>query len=88
MEIDLIDGSRLYVRETLLGGMKRKYAYHWQDAEGRLLIRWDNAPDWDIESFPHHKHVGEQDEGGSILRASSGPGSGCCAQEDFVVFKE
>ena len=46
MEVDLIDRSRLYVRETLIGGAKRKYAYHWQDAEGRLLIRWDNAPDW------------------------------------------
>lgn len=61
MEIDLADGSKLYVRETVMGGVKRKYAYHWQDSAGRLLIRWDNAPDWDVESFPHHKHVAEQD---------------------------
>ncbi|MCK8603303.1 toxin-antitoxin system TumE family protein [Desulfoferrobacter suflitae] len=54
MEIDLADGSKLYVRETVMRGMKRKYAYHWQDSAGRLLIRWDNAPDWEVESFPHH----------------------------------
>ncbi len=58
--INLIDGSELYVRETLIGGEKRKYAYHWQSGDGRLLMRWDNAPDWDVETFPHHKHVGEQ----------------------------
>jgi hypothetical protein len=23
-------------------------------------VRWDNAPDWDVETFPHHKHIGEQ----------------------------
>ena len=56
----LIDGSELYVRETLIGGEKRKYAYHWQSSDDHLLVRWDNAPDWDVETFPHHKHVGEQ----------------------------
>ena len=56
----LIDGSELHVRETLIGGERRKYAYHWQSGDGRLLVRWDNAPDWDVETSPHHKHVGEQ----------------------------
>ena len=56
----LVDGSELHVRETLIGGEKRKYACHWQSGEGGLLVRWDNAPDWDVETFPHHKHVGEQ----------------------------
>ena len=23
-----------------------------------MIIRWDNAPDWDLETFPHHKHIG------------------------------
>ena len=56
----LIDGSELHVRETLIGGEKRKYAYHWQCSDGHLRVRWDNAPDWDVETFAHHKHVGEQ----------------------------
>jgi hypothetical protein len=58
--IELVDGSELHVRETLIGGEKRKYAYQWQSGEGRLLVRWDNAPDWEVETFPHHKHVAEQ----------------------------
>lgn len=59
-EVDLIDHSKLYIRETVIGGFKRKYAYHWQDKDGQLIIRWDNAPDWDLETFPHHKHIGEE----------------------------
>jgi hypothetical protein len=58
--IVLVDGSQLHIRETLIGGEKRKYAYHWQTNDNILLIRWDNAPDWDVETFPHHRHVGEQ----------------------------
>ena len=60
-EIEIIDGSKLHVRETVFDISKRKYAYHWQDKEGMLMIRWDNAPDWDVETFPHHKHVGEKE---------------------------
>ena len=40
----------------------RKYSYHWQDERERLLIRWDNAPDWVVETFPHHKHVDQNIE--------------------------
>jgi hypothetical protein len=55
-----VDNSQLHIRETLIGGTTRKYAYHWQTSDNLLLVRWDNAPDWDVETFPHHKHVGEQ----------------------------
>lgn len=55
-----VDGSQLHIRETLIGGVTRKYAYHWQTSDGILLVRWDNAPDWDVETFPHHKHTGAQ----------------------------
>ncbi len=57
----LADGSSLHVRETVINGMKLKYAYHWQDKSGKILIRWDNAPDWDVRTFPHHKHAGGQE---------------------------
>ncbi len=59
-QIYLIDNSELHVRDTVIGGQQRKYSYHWQDADGTLRIRWDNAPDWDVETFPHHQHVGEE----------------------------
>ena len=58
MEIEFVDGSRLYIRETVLEGKERRYAYHWQSKDQELLTRWDNAPDWEVETFPHHKHVG------------------------------
>lgn len=53
----LIDNSILYVRETIINGERKSYSYQWQDKEKNLLFRWDNAPDWDVETFPHHKHV-------------------------------
>ena len=60
-EFVLSDDSRLYVRETVLSPSIRKYAYHWQDRDGNLIVRWDNAPDWDVTTFPHHKHIGGND---------------------------
>lgn len=37
---------------------ERVYSFHWQDAEGRLIIRWDNAPHHKhLSTYPHHKHL-------------------------------
>lgn len=58
--IDFIDESRLFIRETIISGSKRKYAYHWQNKNEKLIMRWDNAPDWDVETFPHHRHMDQQ----------------------------
>ena len=60
-EVELIDRSRLFIRETVIDESSRKYSYHWQNQSAELLIRWDNAPDWEIATFPHHKHVGKED---------------------------
>jgi hypothetical protein len=46
-------------RETIISGEKRKYSYHWQDKNNSMIKRWDNAPDWEVETFPHHLHIGE-----------------------------
>ncbi len=72
--IVLVDSPQLYVRETLIGGEKRKYAYHWQASDGHMLVRWDNAPDWDIETFPHHKHVADQGNVTASYERSLGQG--------------
>ena len=58
--MELIDGTRLFIRETIIGGVNRKYAYHWQEKNEKLIMRWDNAPDWDVKTYPHHKHIGEE----------------------------
>ena len=51
------------------------YRYHCQDAENRLLFRYDCTPHFsDLSSFPHHKHlpdsviVSERPEIPSILQ--------------------
>jgi len=34
-----------------------KYSFHWQDAQGRLRRRWDNAPHYpNLPNAPHHVH--------------------------------
>ena len=35
------------------------YSYHWIDADGGLIRRWDNTPHFpDLPGFPHHIHDG------------------------------
>ncbi len=42
---------------------ERNYSFHWQSAEGKLIIRWDNAPHHKhLENFPYHKHTLDQIE--------------------------
>ncbi len=39
-----------------------KYSFHWQDDEGKLLRRWDNARHHsEVATHPHHVHVGADD---------------------------
>lgn len=52
------NGSLLYIKDYLFLDGKRKYSYHWQDAHGSLIARWDNSPHHkEIPTFPHHKHL-------------------------------
>lgn len=38
-----------------------KYSFHWQDARGNLIRRWDNAPHHpEVETHPDHVHVGQK----------------------------
>ena len=33
------------------------YSYHWTDAHGDFICRWDNAPHYpNLPGFPHHLH--------------------------------
>ncbi|BCV19942.1 toxin-antitoxin system TumE family protein [Moorella sp. Hama-1] len=48
----------LYIRQYVSDD-EYNYSYHWQNKEGDIIVRWDNAPHHrDIITFPHHKHVG------------------------------
>ncbi len=66
LKITLIDESELYIREYV-SEAEYIYSYHWQDKDGSLRIRWDNAPHHkDIKTFPHHKHTPELEESNEI----------------------
>ena len=63
----LSDGGLVEMSERLveMRGMvtTTKYRHHWQDGEGHLLKRWDNAPHHPrVETFPHHLHDGAEEQ--------------------------
>lgn len=55
------DGSFLELTERMVEEKGEltvtKYRFHWQDKEGKLIKRWDNAPHHpEIDTFPDHLH--------------------------------
>jgi hypothetical protein len=59
ISIFFIDDSQLHAREYV-DSNERNYAFHWQDKDQNLIVRWDNAPHHNhIKTFPHHIHTGE-----------------------------
>ena len=60
LKVIFIDQSILFSKEYFTIDI-RNYSYHWQDKNKKLLVRWDNAPfHKNIETFPHHKHIGKK----------------------------
>ncbi len=44
-----------------------KYSFHWQDKQGNLKKRWDNAPHYpDLPNMPHHVHLEDGTVQGSL----------------------
>lgn len=61
-KVELINNSQIFVKEYI-SSTEHLYSYHWQDAKGNLIIRWDNSPHHkSIKTFPHHKHSPELEE--------------------------
>lgn len=59
-KVEFKNSSSLYTKDYLFIDGKRKYSYHWQDANGRLITRWDNSPHHkELSTFPHHRHLPE-----------------------------
>ncbi|MCF2138402.1 MAG: DUF6516 family protein [Candidatus Thorarchaeota archaeon] len=57
IKAELVDESVLYIRE-FVSESEFDYSYHWQDKNGNLITRWDNAPHHtQVQTFPHHKHT-------------------------------
>ena len=61
----LADGGFVEMTERVLevqGTLEMtKYRHHWQDGNGVLIKRWDNAPHYPaLDTFPHHLHDGAE----------------------------
>ena len=64
--VALADGGLIEMTERVLEARDAlevtKYRHHWQDSNGLLVKRWDNAPHYPaIATFPHHLHDGAED---------------------------
>lgn len=63
--IKLKDGGLLEMMERVIvegnsPPCHTTYRFHWQDANGKLIRRWDNAPHHPhLPGFPCHLHLGE-----------------------------
>jgi hypothetical protein len=59
LKITIIDLSILFVTDISISfENRRKYSFHWQKIDEKLISRWDNAPHFpDISSYPHHQHL-------------------------------
>ena len=59
------EGSRLHFRElvsTEPSVQRISYTYHYQDAVGDMIFRYDDSDHFSgLPSAPHHKHIGEMD---------------------------
>ena len=59
-DIYFIDNSRLHFRELFIrevNPVKIAYAYHYQDSDGRMIFRYDNAAHRPTLPRPAHKHT-------------------------------
>lgn len=62
IRIRLANGGLLEINEAVVvesGALAwLGYRYHCQDAQNRLIFRYDDTPHFpDLPNFPHHKHV-------------------------------
>jgi len=62
VKVSLRDGGNVelfeYVAESKGLIHVVKYSFHWQNAQGKLRRRWDNAPHHpELSNAPHHVHI-------------------------------
>ena len=58
IKLIFIDSPVIFLREIIIQNVLHDYSYHWQKADGTLIIRWDNTAHYPhILTHPHHKHV-------------------------------
>jgi hypothetical protein len=63
--LTLIDDGLLELTQRVevqnAGLFSTMYRFHWQDKNGGIIARWDDAPHHpEIETFPYHIHEGSE----------------------------
>jgi hypothetical protein len=64
--VTLVNGGLIEMTERVLETQEiievTKYRHHWQEHDGLLPKRWDNAPHYPtVGTFPHHLHDEAED---------------------------
>lgn len=57
--LQLENGLQLHIAEYVVTEpqfKRMKYRYHLQNEKGQRIVRWDNAPHHQVDTFPHHRH--------------------------------
>lgn len=65
IRVRLKNGDLFEISEYFLGSheeiIRKSYSYHWQNAHGRLIKRWDNASHHaHVATHPFHVHEGSE----------------------------
>ncbi|MEN8120114.1 MAG: DUF6516 family protein [Bacteroidota bacterium] len=61
LTIIFTDLSELHVADYLFLDGKRKYTFHYQDDNSKLIFRYDTAPHWkNSKTFPYRKHLRDE----------------------------
>lgn len=62
--LTLTGGCQLHIAEYVVTepNLKRlKYRFHLQNASGKMIARWDNAPHHpEVPTHPDHVHIGDK----------------------------
>lgn len=59
----LLEFKEVIVPELQLIVNREDYAFHYQDANGQIIFRYDNTPHHpEISSHPNHKHLADRIE--------------------------
>ena len=62
IDVVLVDGSFLFIKEYIDARYKIEkvsYAYQYQNREGKLIFRYDNAKHKPALQFVEHKHISD-----------------------------
>ncbi len=82
------DGSQLNIVEEVerVGsrGIRRiAYKFHYQQADGTLIFRYDNSPHHpSLATFPSHKHVGS-----TVIEAQAPDLTDVLCEIDAIIYK-